>query len=230
MKVTLIKIEEAAQAVGVNKKTLLRWEQQGYVHHVKKINGVRHYSMENIAQLIDLKRGPITYHLQMANYGDLPMTIFIRGLASYDDENMEMIPYNKPIKSTEELPVSSMPLFAKYRKRQIDEKEYYKKCNNPLKINYLLHYDESHQGPIIWSSNYEKNKLIKLKENSSCDVELWMSDFWVLDKKDPDNTQSIPPKSLIGIESKKTDEGYIPNFVLYERYGGHEWLADEIEN
>lgn len=221
MKITLVTIEEAAQAVGVSTKTLIRWEQQGYIAPIKIKNKIRYYGFENIAQLIDLKRQPYSYFLQMSNFGSLPETLAVIGDVCYDDG---MAKYTSELTS-EDTQLSSLIFVIYYRKRTIDPKNFQTRTNKPVRHIYLKHFDPNHTGPV--TSISPPIKEVELSNGSkSCSASLSMLDIWKNDRSyisSPDNSKSFPPKSFIGFENFENGKG---RFVLYERFGGDEWLSD----
>lgn len=221
MKETLVTIEEAANAAKVSQKTLIRWEEQGYLHHIKKKNGIRYFSFDSILQIIDLKREPYEYLLIMDNHGELPNTINVVGDVTYDKN----IKYE--INSIDEIPVVALSFCTAYRKRLLTKQATQVKMNKPVKVVFLKHFKENN-GPV---KNSAYQHFVELQESKRYDGELWMREIWKQDSKyyeSPVNSQTIPPKSFIGYECLKTEDGFEGRYIRYERISGQEWLAEEI--
>lgn len=218
-KITLVGIQEAADFLKISSKTLIRWEAQGYIHHIKLENSRRLYSMNNIMELLDLKRKPYLYFLQMINAGLLPNALSVIGKVDYDNG------CGTWVEDFSDIPAGARIFYVTYRKRKLIDKN----INEVFKVKkdvYLKHFDENHLGPI--GSIVPEPPIIQLKKADKNPF-LTMDDIWKNDKEyfnRPEMVQLIPPKSFYGFECFEDN----CCFVKYERIKGGEWLADEIEN
>lgn len=233
MKATLVSIEEAARTINVNPKTLIRWEEQGYISPIREDKqGKRYYSFENIAQLCELKRSPYFYYLQMDNMGTLPEKIRVVGAVAYDEGGARIIDGNNindlcTVSST--LP-GTVCYYTNYKKDIISKDECVMKniWKHPYKMIYLKNFSQENKG-FISMKGIDPIDLYIPKEKDACAV-FNMNQIWKNDREISAaiaNHKSICPKTMFGFECYEEANQIIGRHVKYKRFEGREWLAED---